>query len=265
MKSTILISSIFLFISIGCYSQVQIKDTINVVNISYRFKYDLEGTYLEELVDGSPFKDNISGSSQKQIAQGYKIKALYKKDGYVYYRYWDFNASSALYQKYNNGKLFRMSESNFNMATQRLYSRYKGVKVGVYTVPFRLRGIGTKNFDFETALSLQSNIVFGFGKITNPESMFDISWGIGLTRVNLDSSNSNVTENRTASALTTSFGGVIKPSQYVNIGVFFGWDFLGKTDRQVQWIYNKKTWLGIGVNISFDAIKTDNTADGHNL
>lgn len=139
--------------------------------------------------------------------------------------------------------------------------RYEGVKAGAYTVPFRLRGARSAQFDFETALSIQANMVFGFGRNIKENSWLDFSWGLGLTKINLDEDNSNVTEKRTASALTTSFGAVIKPDRYVNVGVFLGWDFLGKQDRKANWIYNKKPWIGLGINISFDAITTDKTSN----
>ncbi|MCJ0743077.1 hypothetical protein [Pedobacter montanisoli] len=253
-----------LLISTYSYAQIKIldttkKDTAALINVSYQFKYDLNGLQLEELFyERGNKQEGIT--DQKVPPGGYKIKALYEKQGYVYYKYWEFEDSS-LQSKYNDGKIFKMKKENFMTITNRLYQKYKGAKVGAYTIPFRLRGINSDDFDFETALSLQANVVFGFGQQTKPESWLDLSWGLGLTRINLDSDNSKVTENRTASALTTSLGALIKPDKYVNLGLFVGWDFLGKKDKEVEWIYNKRPWLGIGINISFDGISTTKTTD----
>ncbi len=252
-----------LLLSISSYAQTKILDTIKkdtaaLINVSYKFKYDLSGLPFEEVFYERGKQEGLA--DQKVPTGGYKVKALYEKQGYVYYKYWEFE-DSTLQSKYNDGKIFKMKKEDFMIITNRLYRRYKGAKVGAYTIPFRLRGINSGNFDFETALSLQANVVFGFGQQTKQESWLDLSWGLGLTKINLDSDNSKVTESRTASALTTSLGGVIKLDKYVNLGLFLGWDFLGKKDRETEWIYNKKPWLGIGINISFDGIKTTKTTD----
>lgn len=155
-----------------------------------------------------------------------------------------------------NEKTFSMPYKKFVDITSPVYRLYKGCEVGVYTIPFRIRGTG-RDFDFESSLSLQSNIVFGFGTHKNPESWFDLSGGIGLTGVNLNSKNSEVTEERTATAFTASIGGVFKINRWANMGLFLGYDWLGAKDREVNWKYNGDLWIGLGINISFNSIKTD--------
>lgn len=267
LKIKLLLIGAFIIIYPSAFSENKVgNDTIiKISDKSYQFKYDLQGTNLEERVvlTNGKFMNEFVSVGQYEVTQGYKIKVLYEKNGNVYYRYWNFRDSTKQ-KKYNGDKIFRMEKNNFVETTQPLYSKYKGAKVGAYTVPFRLRGIGSEDFDFETALSLQANVAFGFGKITQENSCFDVSWGLGLTRVDLNSKNSLVTENRTATALTTSLGIVIKPEKYVNLGVFIGWDFLGKNDQDIKWIYNNKPWLGVGINISFDEIKTDKSANNLN-
>jgi hypothetical protein len=159
------------------------------------------------------------------------------------------------YKDISTGTETTMPAAEFFNYNQQLFSRYKGVEVGVYTIPFRIRGSGDE-FDFEASLSLQTNIVFGFGKRTSNTSWIDVSGGIGITSINLNSTNSNVVDSRTASALTLSLGGVFKPAQNANIGLFIGGDFLGKSDRATDWVYNKNLWLGVGINISFNKIET---------
>lgn len=161
-----------------------------------------------------------------------------------------------------NGKIFSMPYTKFIDITCPVYRRYKGCQVGAYTVPFRLRGIGGigGKFEFESSLSLQSNVVFGFGTYKSPESWFDLSGGIGLTGVSLNSKNSSVEKERTATAFTTSIGAVLKFNRWANMGLFVGCDWLGAKDREISWHYNGDLWIGLGINISFNSIKTeDNT------
>ena len=77
-----------------------------------------------------------------------------------------------------------------------------------------------------------------------------------MTSVNLNELNSNVESDRTASAFTISLGAVVKPAKFANIGLFIGWDSLNAYDEEVRWEYNGKTWVGLGLNISFNEITT---------
>lgn len=234
---------------------------------SYQFTEDF-------IADLSPLK--IKGSSKKvEIEEGSKVKVVGMSDDLkkVYIKYWSYpekiKSRDGLFKeatftdnpkaKTFNEDVFELSSEFFKKITIPLYSRYKGATVGVYTVPFRLRGIGD-NFDFESSLSLQANLVAGFGRRTNENSWLDCSIGLGLTGVGLTPQNSNVIEQRTASAFTISSGIVFKPSKVANIGLFVGWDNLGSNDRDVGWTYNGDMWLGLGLNISFNAITTDKSA-----
>lgn len=155
------------------------------------------------------------------------------------------------------GEIDSMPKEKFYSNTEQIYRRFKGYSVQAYTVPFRLRGIGSDNFDFESSLSLQGNFVVGWGRLKSQRSFIDFSLGIGLTKVELNNLNSNVVDNRSSGALTISFGGVFKPIEKANIGVFLGWDLLGASDRDVDWIYNSKPWIGIGINIGIQDIIGD--------
>lgn len=234
----------------------------------------------DELI-GSPQINDADGVAH-EIYEGYRIKVvkITANPVVIYYRYVPFHSTKQTYtRKFGlktnkktvasplaakfNGKLFRMSETNFEFYTDPVYSRFKGVDVGVYTVPFRLRDIGGKYFDFESSLSLQSNLIFGFGRTTKAHSWFDFSIGIGLTGVTIDSLNSNLPASdgsRSASAFTVSTGFVFKPTPFVNFGVFIGTDLLGLKDRSTGWVYNGKPWVGVGVNISFNRVDTDKSA-----
>jgi hypothetical protein len=213
----------------------------------------------------SPQKE-LNGKSVS-FKKGYLVDVLYKKDGLVYYKFLKFKNDTLLKAKFNgsdNEKVFAMPEQEFLYLTQKRYKQFKGFNVGAYTIPFRLRDIGGGAFDFEQSLSLSTNLIAGWGSRNKPDSWFDASLGIGITGVTLNAKNTNNTiiKNRTATAFTLSTGAVFKPLSYVNFGVFGGWDFLGNQDRdEVNWIYNGKFWLGLGINISFNVLKTQQTTD----
>jgi hypothetical protein len=229
------------------------SDTIIPINGSYYFIKSLPEEFSPQIQE---LKRNKSAIGKADIEYGYKISTLYKKEiskgSYnVYYKYWNFPECSEIAGKKEskgciyNGNIYSMSEEEFIQLTSPLYRRFKGFSVGAYTVPFRLRGIGGKDFDFESSLSLQSNFIVGWGSVKSKRSWFDASIGLGVTGVNLNSKNSLVTQNRTATALTVSLGALFKPTNYVNFGVFIGQDYLGERDKDVNWKYNGKTWIGL--------------------
>jgi hypothetical protein len=233
-KKTFRLLAIVILHSLACQSQVPTKEgeRLTLVGGRYVFNETKSFTTAKEGFTASITKDGF-------------IEIVSEDGDEIKYR--EVGGSST--------EIHSMPKAQFFYSTDQRFQRYKGAEVGVYTVPFRLRG-GGDDFDFEAALSLQANIVFGFGRKDSSKSWLDLSAGIGITSINLDEQNSNVTENRTASALTLNLGAVAKPAENANIGIFIGGDFLGKNDRQVDWVYNRNVWIGIGINISFNKIET---------
>jgi|GEM_PF-1994112 len=252
-------------------------------------KKDIKGSY--EFIftfseSNSPqFKKNDS-NTKIRVIHGAKLSVIEVTENDVIYQYWDYSVvkdttimvetknedvitvaekdtcvkDSTLYKKYNDGNVFQMSMDEFIQNTKPIYSRYKGASVGAYTVPFRLRSLGGEDFNFESSLSLQANLVFGFGSRYKKESLVDASVGVGITSVDLTPQNSSLeTGERTATALTFSIGALINFTQTANIGIFYGVDLLGQTDSDMKWKHDGKGWLGIGINVSFNIISTDNT------
>jgi len=268
MRQTLLTICSLLMATFICYGQEEVKvDKKEIKKGSYQFTENI-------IKDFSLLKEK-GNTSEVEIDKYSKVTVVGMSEDLktVYIKYWNYSEkirnksnwySKATYTdnpkaaKFND-KIFELPSEFFNKITTPLYSRYKGTSVGVYTIPFRLRGIDD-DFDFESSLSLQANLVAGFGKRTSENSWIDLSLGIGLTGVNLTSKNSDVTEQTTASTCTISSGIVLKPSKVANIGLFIGWDNLGANDKDVNWKFNGDMWLGLGININFNTIKTDQTA-----
>lgn len=256
-----------LLLNFHSYAQSNEDSKEKLAGRSFMFKESIshsKSTLSLELPKVDTSKTVDTSNLEFAPEKGDIIKVLYESDGKVFFKYWYFKDNTDKQKKYNQDRLFSVKRNEFDQITQPIYNWFKGVAVGAYTIPFRLRGCKS-SFDFESSLSLQTNLVFGFGFRKVNYSFIDVSVGIGLSSINLTSSNTNntVTVERTASAFTASLGAVVKPSQFANLGVFLGSDFLGAKDRDTNWIYKGKLWVGLGLNISFNQIKTEKSASGN--
>lgn len=234
---------LFLIVLMLNFAQLRAQEQVIKPGDLFEFNVTVPNDFLVE---------KLSQDKDYKIKAGHKIRVIDVNDNYITYRYLNFKDS--LNVILFNDKSFNLPKSNFEDYTIQIYRIYKGANIGAYSVPFRLRGI-SNNFDFEPTLSLQANVVFGLGRKTSPNSWLDFSFGLGVTGVTINELNSNLTEGqRSGSAFTPSLGAVVKFSPQANIGLFVGKDFLSRKDKNVEWDYDKKTWLGIGVNVSFTEI-----------
>ena len=236
--------------------------------VSDQTEYNISPANLNSILTahGVISPDKAKESLNPEIEKGLKIEVIEIdfQNEIVFYRYWTFKDGAPGKSKYNGDKIFSLPLKDFVQLTAPLYNWHKGFSVGTYTVPFRLRDAGGDRFDFESSLSLQANFIWGLGSTKKEESILDVSLGIGLSSVNINFQNSNVLDtalNRTAAAFTTSIGIVYKPTKFVNIGVFTGIDNLGLSDKSVDWYYDNKAWIGLGINISFNEVKSGVRAD----
>lgn len=193
-----------------------------------------------------------------------QVKVLYSENDRVFFKYLVFpdDADKAIfnYDSNNKERTFSMSKDDFNNLTNTYFNKFRGFKYGAYTVPIRLRN-SKGIFEFDSNLSLGANVLSRLSLNRFKEHLFiDLSFGIGLTKVNLNKENSNLGvegsdfENidvLSPTAFTLSFGLLLNLAENVNIGAYCGLDRLSTADNKAGWIYNKKPWLGIGVNVSF--------------
>ncbi|OUS00377.1 hypothetical protein A9Q86_10415 [Flavobacteriales bacterium 33_180_T64] len=234
-------------------------------------------------VDGKALKgENI------QIKSGHQIRILDIKDKKVYFKYLNFRESKEFKKNkesnpteegkytpfqalYNTNevtektKIFSMPKDDFEKFTKVLYNRFRGFKYGGYTVPIRLRK-NDDSFEFNSNISLGANVIARFGLKKKEHMYIDLSLGISITKVDLNSDNSLLgtqgtdfadIETLSPTAFTYTFGVLFNLAENVNLGAYLGWDRLQSSDNKTQWIYNRKPWLGIGLNIS--AGKADNS------
>ncbi|NJX16344.1 hypothetical protein ABI125_07105 [Tamlana crocina] len=160
-------------------------------------------------------------------------------------------------------KTHRLPLNKFKDLTAEVYTRFKGVSAGVFTVPFKIR---MDDFDFEQNVNIGMNLSFPIrtDRLKFDKDLITPTVGIGLATVNLNPKNSNLETsdneeaNRTASAFSCSVGLMYQFTNSINIGFQYGVDFLGNNDKDVNWKYDKKPWLGIGINIGVSLSENKN-------
>ena len=218
--------------------------------------------------------DGVRIDRQTPIKAGHQIKILDVKEKTVYFKYLNFRALKnpnslekgltdfqAIYnvnKSTDQTKVFSMPKDDFEKFTQVLYNRFRGFKYGGYTVPIRLRKNGN-SFEFNSNVSLGANVIARFGLRKKEHAFIDLSFGVSITKVDLNESNSDLgsigtefedIKSLSPAAFTYTIGALLNLAENVNLGVYWGWDRLQSADNKADWIYNKKPWLGIGLNIS---------------
>lgn len=233
MRTLLFILLALLFISE--YSNAQIKQgSVYIIETTQpvALRDDIQASILSD-------PENLA-TVENSVEAGDQIKYLYETNGFIYYSYLG-----------TPNDVKRLPIDEFHRLTNAVFKQFKGFKAGAYTLPFKLRDIGGEMFDFESSLSLNTNIIFGFGRIKKKNPFFEASFGLGITGANLIPDNTRDNVEQTAIAFTPSFGATFLPNSKINIGGFFGWDFLGLNDSQLGWHYNRKAWVGLGINVQF--------------
>ena len=240
------------------------------------------------------YKDNKLETATNTFEAGHTVRILNIENGIVYFKYWKsqfkekngetirnskaFKAKLDRHKKYNENYVenivFSLPIYEFEKLTQQRYDSFRGVKLKTFSAPIRIRGgFGSRDkYTFEQTLSLGESLSFQFGYNPLKEDRYiELTAGVAITQINLnyevyDSGGVFLSnESATPTALTLAFGGVWHFASNVNAGVFVGWDHLKETDQILyKWEYNKKLWVGLGVNLSFGKDKAQNSQEKEN-
>jgi hypothetical protein len=145
---------------------------------------------------------------------------------------------------------YTLALKDFKKIMSPYYDRFEW-RIGVFAVPFKLR---FNDFDFESDIALGANISNKIRFKREREDGFAVEplVGFGLSKINLDESNSKIDTPGSTNAFTINTGVLIHLNSKINFGVFYGTDILSdKDNKKYDWIYNGNGWLGLGINVSF--------------
>ena len=213
-------------------------------------------------------------STVVQIKANHRIEISYITEERVFFRYLNFSdeTQQRLYNIAESSepgpgitRIYHLPREEFLAITRPLYDLNRGFLFGPYTVPIRIRtnkstSTDDDKFEFESNLLLGANVIYRQGLFRKREFPYiDFSLGIGLTKVNLNPENSILKDENGAfeevealspSAFTYSLGALFHLGESVNAGIYFGKDRLSSADQETEWVYNQKTWFGIGINVA---------------
>jgi hypothetical protein len=136
--------------------------------------------------------------------------------------------------------------------------------LGFITMPVKMR---LKNFDFSDQFSIGATAGVKWRISNRNENYLHVLGGVNIGVIDIDSTNSNpVKEDVRKSlpaknvAVLSPAGGLVVSFSGAQIGLFFGVDYLGKSNRdKFNWIYNKKLWMAFGVGFNlFSSDKQSN-------
>jgi hypothetical protein len=261
--TTLLIASIFILSSINA-QEVEIGN-------NFYFKSLLGAETSDEKLKLNKTDDLPDGAEIKSKAL---IKVVNIENDRIFFKYLAYDEGSTEEGIYNlnsnnSTRIFSLSKTDFENLTNTYYNYFRGFKYGAYTVPIRLRSSGD-NFEFDANLSLGANILGRIGSRFNENLFVDLSFGVGLTKVNLNKENSILGTADTdfseidvlsPTAFTVSFGALFNLAKNVNIGAYWGWDTISSADNKAKWVFNKKPWLGFGLNVAFTGDADKSGAD----
>lgn len=160
----------------------------------------------------------------------WKANAIEKKDKSAFY----------------NNKIFSVSEVEF-LAKAEIAEKYQPddrVSFGLITLPFKFRMFDDKSF--ETNFNLNTTLNIRLTQLWN--AGFYAQFGAGIGNTNLYNGNApgvDPGEEINAAALTI-LSGVMLQYKKVQAGLYIGWDHINN-QKNYQWQYNGKPWLGFGV------------------
>lgn len=225
------------------------ENKINLDHKNYVFNTSISIDEVE--FDKETFIRNLNSPVESTINQRFKI--VHYDEKYLYIKIYDYDEKSDSQKKYvGNGtnKFFRIGKAFFDEMTDEIYPIYAGETFGLVSIPFKIR-LGKNDFETNANIGLNAGFMYRLNRKVKDRWILQPNIGIGLADVPLNESNSDVEKAENRTALSISLGLMLNISSDINIGMFYGFDRLNKANQDVNWKYQNKHWLGIGINIGF--------------
>ena len=247
--------NLFLGIVLLLFLQVKAQQ----VNDSYMFNSSL--LIKKMLLKENNFTQNKNEKFENSY-EGQRFKIIKKMDSTVIIKFYDYrkkkdslNTTRYVESKEKDIFFFELPLEFLEFSADKIYPIYAGEKFGLVSIPFKLR-LGDDDFETSTNIGLNIGFMYRINRRVKDRWILQPNIGIGLADIPLNKSNSDVeAENRTA--LSFSLGLTLNISKDVNLGMFYGVDKLNKANQSVNWKYQNKRWLGIGINIGFSSKSED--------
>lgn len=255
LKYSIAYIAIFTFFQI--YAQ---KETVDTTHKNYEFNTPIKMEGADIKNDSLEFDGN---DSFEYSLEGQRLQVILTDNEYVYIRFFNYRQkmttnklNQAKYVDDGSSKYFRVKKEVFENTTDKIYPIYAGETFGLVSIPFKIR-IGDDDFETNANIGLNLGFKYRLNRKIKDRWILQPNIGIGLADIPLNEENSNVEKAENRTALSFSLGLMLNVSNDVNIGVFYGVDRLNKANQSVQWQYQDKGWLGIGINIGFGNRETE--------
>jgi hypothetical protein len=187
-------------------------------------------------------------------------------DENVVIRFWEWKENKALTAKFCfadslclSRKYYAVSDKTLCERVAERFNRDPGFTAGTVLIPFKLR---LQKFDFSKDVTLGPAAGVRFRLSHYSSNYVDGIIGTGITSVTLDgqSTDGTIDESSDAPALTPFLGFVFELSNVVQAGLFCGWDFISH-NNEINFIYQGKTWLSIGLGYSLISFNEEKAAN----
>jgi len=261
MKTKLFIIVLLCLSGVGWGQEFQIKDTITLLN-----DITIKGKANTNLYDYISDNDRLNTISANQLPKGYKYFIADINDKDIILKPLNFKLyntkrilrrdrrknflSRKIMDKSLYGVLYNDKKFSVNRAVFYRSATYESIKMpdrvsfGLLTLPFKFRMFDDKsfetNFNLNTTLNVRVKQLWSAG--------IYVQFGAGIGNTNLYNGNApgvDPGEEINAAALTI-LSGVMLQYKKVQAGLYIGWDHINN-QKNYQWQYNGKPWLGFGV------------------
>ncbi|SHH19189.1 hypothetical protein SAMN05444372_12118 [Flavobacterium micromati] len=168
----------------------------------------------------------------------------------------NFNKKPEQAKKYNN-TIYYIDKKEFEKSYE-VVERIDKMTVGIITLPFKARP--QDGFSFDTEFNLNTTLNWDIIRVYN--ARFNIQVGTGIGSVNLDSSNSEISDNSAQNiAILSLFSGLMIEYKRVQAGLYFGVDHINN-QKNYNWQHNGNVWFGFGIGFNVFGISLGDSQKG---
>lgn len=160
-------------------------------------------------------------------------------------------------------RTFCVVNSIFDRTATQVYQKFvTDLAVGVLVLPIKMRGGGSRDFDFSKDLTIGTVAGPRLRIASERDAFVSLLFGAGITAVTLDDENTGgaISEPTDRAAVTLTTGLMFELNRF-QIGVMVGWDQISNPN-QYDWEYQGHRWLSIGLGYTLLSTAPNSPAQG---